>query len=152
MKCKYNRAHLKIPNSCLEGLQRCVDTVRRGSTHHLRVGHRTKAGHKYICLDLRHVLCWERREEEYRKGPTEGGNVETFALIEQGTKQDTDAMFVFCLEIFLPTGEQLVPRLKGHTVILTSVASIDIQSKSDNDALPPAMMKPMKARIGSVLC
>lgn len=77
MKCKYNRNHLKIPNSCLGGLRRCVDTVCRRSTHHLRVRHRTEAGHKYIRLDFRHFLCWERRDEKYRKAPKEVKNAET---------------------------------------------------------------------------
>lgn len=74
MKCKYNRNHLKIPNSCLEGLRRCVDALRRRSTHHLRVRHRAEAGNKYIRLDFRHVLCWERRNEKPGKGAKEVTN------------------------------------------------------------------------------
>lgn len=79
-------------------------------------------------------------------------NLQTFALIEQGAKQNTETVIVFCLAIFLPTGEQLVSRLKGHNVILAGVASIDVQSKYNNGALPPAIMKLVKAKIGSVIC
>lgn len=162
MECKYNRDYLKIPNSCLEGLQRRVNTVRCGSTHHLCVRHWTKAGHKYIRLDLCHVLCWERRDEEYRKGPKEGKinvknsfHLQMFELIEQGTKRKTEIMFVLCFQIFLPTREQLGPRLKVHDAILADVTSIDGRSKYKTKksrlALPPAVMNLMKAESGSVL-
>lgn len=61
------------------------------------------------------------------------------ALIGQGTKQKTEIMLVFCLEIFLPTGEQLVPRLKGHDGILKT-------------KVPFPLMKLMKSKSGPVLC
>lgn len=112
MKCKYNRNHLKIPGSCLEGLWRRVDTVR---THHLRVRHRAEAGNKYIRLDFRHVLCWERREKHTVEGQKVLENVETAPIRrclgsseKQGRNQTSQP--VFCFKVLLPAREQLFHR------------------------------------------